>query len=78
MKSKDGTVKENRITRKGYPEMVGRLVYMESTMWDMFDDLAKNNKKTRSTFIRCELKDHRYLPKKEGIDWSESNRVKAM
>jgi hypothetical protein len=73
MKSKDGTQKEIRITRNGYPEMVGRLIYLESPLWDMYDNLRVGTNKSRSTFIRCELKDHRYLPKMDGVNWAESN-----
>lgn len=73
MKAKDGTQKEVRLTRTGYPEMVPRIIYLEPAMWDMYDNLRKGTGKSRSTFIRCELKDHRFLPKMEGVDWSESN-----
>jgi hypothetical protein len=71
MKNKDGIQKEVRISRTGFPEMVGRLIYLEPALWDMYDRLGKDTHKTRSTFIRGELKDHRYLPKMEGVDWSE-------
>jgi len=73
MKAKDGTQKEIRLTRSGSQEMVGRIIYLEPAMWDMYDRMSKMVTKTRSTFIRCELKDHRYLPKMEGVDWSETN-----
>lgn len=73
MKAKDGTQKEIRLTRTGYPEMVARLIYLEPALWDMYERLAKDSQKSRSTFVRCELKDHRYLPKMDGVDWSESN-----
>ena len=76
MIAKDGTNKEVRITRLGTQEKIGRLIYLESAMWDMYDRLAKDHNKTRSTFIRCELKDYRFLPKMEDIDWSETNTIK--
>jgi hypothetical protein len=73
MIARDGTIKEVKISRAGDQAKVGRLIYLEPALWDMMERLGKMANKTRSTFIRCELKDHRYLPKIEGIDWSESN-----
>ena len=55
--------------------MIPRIVYMEPELWRLYDRLGAAKKKTRSTFIRCELKDHRrkMLSKIPFIDWSESN-----
>ena len=57
--------------------MIARLIYMEPELWNIFERLGKlcKPKKTRSTYIRCELKDaNRSLNKISGIDWLESNR----
>jgi hypothetical protein len=73
MKTKDGKVKPVEMKNKLHEKKVFRLIAMEPAMWDMFDKLAKNKGITRSTFIRCDLKDCR-RSKMSGIDWSETNK----
>ena len=76
MKNKGGKYKEPKMSEKtGKPIMEARLIFLEPALWDLFDRLAKTTGKTRSTFIRCDLKDRRCMNKMSGIDWSESNTI---
>ena len=73
MRNKQGEYQPDKKRKDGKPLMVGRIVFLEPALWNMYDRFAKSNKITRSTFIRRELKDHRRLEKMSGVDWLESN-----
>jgi hypothetical protein len=72
MKTRNGKEKEIVLKKDGKQRMEARLVYLEPALWDQYDRLAKNCGKSRSTFIRCELKDKR-RSKISNVDWSETN-----
>lgn len=72
MRTRTGQQKEATLKKDGKQVLVARLIYLEPALWDQYDRLASNSKKTRSTFIRCELKDKRRSKIAE-VDWTETN-----
>jgi hypothetical protein len=72
MRTRQGKIIETKTKADGSQVMVGRIVFLEPALWDQYDRLAEMAHKTRSTYIRCELKDHR-RSKMAGVDWYESN-----
>ena len=63
--------------KKAEPKMVmeAKLIFLEPELWKVFKRMGKVKGKTRSTFIRCSLKDNYRdkLDKIKLIDWEESN-----
>lgn len=76
MKTRDGKIREVKIKSNGKQQKVFILIALEPALIDMYQRLADIKGVTRSTFIRCDLKDHRRL-KTDGVDWSETNEKKT-
>jgi DNA-binding Lrp family transcriptional regulator len=76
MKTKQGEYKEPKKKQKEPGEVMEcRLIYLEPALWDLMARLATKENKTRSTFIRCAIKDSfYYLSGIKNINWNESNK----